>query len=207
LNSVWLARDEVDEARDAAREAMAQWSPRGYLDQHFYALMADTNIDLYAGQGASAYARIVQQWPAIKKAMLLRIQCIRVVALQMRAYAAIAAADSKDSELLKSALKDGAALAKEGMEWATAFAAAIAAAAALARGQKDEAIKQLESAQQHFFAAEMPLFAAASAHHRGVIIGGDEGKELIAFGSQSMKAQNITRTDRFANMLIPGFGR
>lgn len=207
LNSVWLAQDNVGSARHAAREAMAQWSPRGYLDQHFYALMAETNIDLYAGQGAAAYRRLTEQWPAIKKAMLLRIQSIRVVALQMRAYAAVAAAASADDELLEAARRDAAALAKEGMEWATAFARAIEAAVAAARGRTEQAVELLARAQAHFMTAEMPLFAAASARHRGVIVGGDEGAGLIRVADDAMRAQNIVHPERFAAMLLTGFER
>jgi hypothetical protein len=207
LNSIWLAQDDVEAARAAAAEAMSQLSPRGYLDQHFYALMAETSIDLYANEGAAAHRRLIEQWPGIKKAMMLRIQCIRVVAIQMRAYAAVAAAESADSDLLKAAQRDATALAKEGMEWATAFAAAIQAAIAAARGRTEEAVNLLASAQDHFTKAEMPLFAAACSRHAGATIGGDEGLERIRLTDEAMAAQNIRDPERFAHMLVPGFRR
>ncbi len=205
LNSVWLAQDDVEAAREAAREAMSHLSPRGYLDQHFYGLMAETNIDLYANDGPTAYQRVIDQWPAIKKAMMLRIQCIRVVALQMRANAALVAAESGDSDLLDAAKRDAVALANEDMEWATAFAAAIQAAVSAARGISEEAVKLLASAQAHFTTAEMPLFAAACSRHIGAILDGDEGRAMIRRTDDAMAAQNIRHPERFAHMLVPGF--
>jgi hypothetical protein len=205
LNSVWLAQDDVEAAREAAREAMSHLSPRGYLDQHFYGLMAETNIDLYTNDGPAAYQRVIDQWPSIKSAMMLRIQCIRVVALQMRAYAAVVAAESPDSDLLKLAQRDAGALAREGMEWATAFAATIQAAVSAARGKTEEAVKLLRSAQAHFEAAEMPLFAAACSRHVGTILRGDQGDDMIRQADGTLAVQNIRDPERFADMLVPGF--
>jgi serine/threonine protein kinase len=206
LNAVWLAQNNVAAARHAVGEAMAQWSARGYLDQHFYALIAQTNIDLYAGDGVAAYRRLTEQWPAIKKAMLLRIQSIRVVALQMRAYAAIAAAKALGPALLAAADRDADALAKEGVEWATAFARAVQAATAAARRQVREAVDRLASARFHFIRADMPLFAAACARHRNVIVGGDKGLETVRVADETLRAQNIANPERFAAMLVTGFG-
>lgn len=205
MNSVWLAQDDAEAARSEAREAMSQLSPHGYLDQHFYALMAETNIDFYVGDGAKAYRRITEQWPAIKKAMMLRIQSIRVVALQMRAYAAILAAHSADSDLLEVAERDAAALDREGMEWATGFAATVRAAIAAARRNLEQAEKLLAAARDHFHSAEMPLFAAACSRHRGEILGGDEGRSMTSATDDLMAAQNIRHPERFAHMLVPGF--
>src|SRR5690606_13806054 len=110
-----------------------------------------------------------------------------------------------DSELLELAQRDAAALAAEDMEWATAFSVTVQAAVSAARGKVEESAKLLASAQQHFAAAEMPLFAAACARHRGGILGGDKGQAMIRESDDAMAAQNIQQPERFAHMLVPGF--
>jgi hypothetical protein len=91
------------------------------------------------------------------------------------------------------------------MEWATAFAATIQAAVSAVRGETEDAVKLLVSAQAHFKTAEMPIFAAACSRHVGAILRGNDGQDMIRLADGAMAAQNIQHPERFAHLLVPGF--
>ena len=55
---MWLAADEPETARRNVREAIEQWSHGGFLLQHWSAMASEVEIELYVGDGASAYARL-----------------------------------------------------------------------------------------------------------------------------------------------------
>ena len=89
---VWLVQGDPEGARRDATEAMAAWSKRGCHLEHFYELVALTNADLYEGRAADALARVSARWGALRGAMLLRIETVRIRCLDMRARCALAAA-------------------------------------------------------------------------------------------------------------------
>ena len=91
-NWAWLVTDNVQESRDEVRRAMAAWSPRGFHLQHYRALLAEANVELYVGDGASAYERVTREWAKLKQSFLLRVQYVRADAHFVRARAALASA-------------------------------------------------------------------------------------------------------------------
>jgi hypothetical protein len=63
-NLAWLVADDVDAARrhaDLARDAMRAWggSSAGFLVQHWEVMVAEAHIELYVGDGARAYERVL----------------------------------------------------------------------------------------------------------------------------------------------------
>ena len=51
----------------------------------------------------------------------------------------------------------------------------------------------------------MAISASAARRHRGGIIAGDEGRELIESSEAVMAAQQIEHPGRISRMVIPGF--
>ena len=49
IPAMCLADDDPDAARRHVREAMARWSHRGFLVQHWQAMRAEAEIALYVG--------------------------------------------------------------------------------------------------------------------------------------------------------------
>src|SRR5439155_27236290 len=70
-NLVWLAADDIEGARRQIESGMALWSHRGFYLQHYRALLAEANVDLYAGEGARAYERVTRQWRDLERSLLL----------------------------------------------------------------------------------------------------------------------------------------
>ena len=60
-------------------------------------------------------------------------------------------------------------------------------------------------AAEGFEACGMELFAAATRRQLGRLLGGDEGRTLIARADTWMAGQAIRRPDRMTACLAPGF--
>jgi hypothetical protein len=116
-----LAEDDPAGARDSVDEAMRNWSQRGFHRQHWSALFARSNCDLYEGRGELVWRNLEAAWPSLIRSLLLRSQAIRIAALNLRARAALA------TRRTEAALRDAGRLARENAGWATGFAALIRA--------------------------------------------------------------------------------
>jgi len=205
-NLAWLAIDEVDAARRHVREAMAVWSHRGFHLQHYRAMLADANIELYAGEGARAYDRIARDWAALEKSYLLRVQYIRADAQFARARAALASSDrAPDGRArLAEAERLARSLAGERMAWTQPLATMVRAGVASMEPRGGEAAQLLRTALEEVEAAEMAMHAAAIRYQLGSLLGGDAGAELTARAERAMTSQGIRVPARFAAMLAPG---
>src|SRR5207237_743646 len=87
-----LADDEPEEARRLVSDCLAQWSQSGYHVQHMTATWGNVYTDLYLGDGPSAWKRISEQWPPIKRSHLLRVQMIRIIMYSLHGGSALACA-------------------------------------------------------------------------------------------------------------------
>ena len=205
-NLAWLAVDEVELARRHVQEAMSAWSHRGFHLQHYRAMLADANIELYAGESLRAYERIARDWPKLKKSYLLRVQYIRSDARFARARAAVAS--SVQAPEMKNRLDEAdrlaANLAGERMAWTQPLAAMIQAGVASARDRRAEAATLLRAAIEQLEATEMAMHAAAARYQLGSLIGGDEGEMLTARAERAMTTEGVRVPARLAAMLAPG---
>lgn len=205
----WLVDDDPAGARAEVNGAMAQWSKQGFHIEHYYELLALTQADLYSGDGARAYARIVDKWPAYRRSLLHLVQMLGAMALQLRARSALAAAGTSNEKdaLLARATSDARRLARLRVGWATPMAELIQAGVARARRADDaRAASLLRSAVAGFERAEMALYAAAARRCLGRVVGGDEGAALVRAADEWMKEETVKNPQRMAAMLAPGFG-
>jgi tetratricopeptide (TPR) repeat protein len=203
-NAVWLLGDEPDRARHEAREAMRAWSARGYHIQHWYELIAHTQIDLYAGDGESAYARFRTGWPALRKSLLLRLQHTRTVAIHLRGRTAlagaIAATGSERHARLRLARQCAAEL-RRGGGWAGAMAALLYAGIDKVEGRAAEGVAWLLRAIDATGAHGLSLFKAAAQMAAGET-GGDDGAG--AAGETWMRENGVRAPRALTRMLVPG---
>jgi tetratricopeptide (TPR) repeat protein len=206
LPYVLLAADRPSEARRELTLAMKGW-PAGVYIQHLVELLADASIDLYCGDGASAYRRVLDRWRAIQRVFLLRMQLLLLNMLYVRGRSALAAAlqASGREPLLKSAERDARLIEREATTWATPWAKLLRAGVAQLRGDAEGAARMLATAAADFDAADMALHAAASRLRRGQLIGGDEGQALVREAESWMKSKSIRNPDRTAAIMVAGF--
>ena len=202
-----LAADEPERARQVVSDAIARWSVRGFHTQHWWNLIAQSEIALYQGRSADAWESMNNEWPAVKGAMLLRIQYILIESLYHRASSALAAAaDSKSDAarqnvLLRTAERDAASIDREKMPWGSALAGLIRAGMAVTRGDHEAALTLLGSAEAALESTDMRLYAAAARRCRGELIRGDEGDALVKSADRWMGQQGIRNPARMTAML------
>jgi hypothetical protein len=208
-NIAALAQDDPDEARAEIAESLRQWSKKGFHLEHYFALIARANADLYAGDDASALAVMTQQWPALKDSLLLTVQSVRVLSRWGRGRAALATAWSRPSERwarLRLARRDARALRREHAEWSQPIAALLEAGIAMVDADDERRARALlEEAAAGFDGVDMALHAAAARRCLGAIVRGEEGGALVEAADAWMASEGIVSPARMTAMLAPGF--
>jgi serine/threonine protein kinase len=204
-----IAADDVARASAEMRDTMGRWSQGGFHIMHYWALYGETQYALYAGEALAARERLARAWPALASTTILRIQFLRILITLLRGSTAVAAAQACQGEeakrLLRAAEDDASRLAKERTGWADAAASLLRACILGGRGRPGEAVRQLEAAIQGFDAAEMALHAACARRRKGQLLGGEEGRALIAAADARMREQGIKNPARWAALYTPGF--
>src|SRR5262249_23263519 len=139
---------------------------RFYL-QHWWSLIARTEIHLYRGDAESAWNVVNNSWPALRSSLLLGVQYIRVESVYHRACAALALGRGR---ALRQASTAAARLAREQAPWADGLAASVEAGLFAVQGDEQRAAACLARAESAFAEADMALFAAAARWSRGRIV-------------------------------------
>lgn len=202
---VRLASDEPRRARAELAQVMERWSHQGFHVQHMNRLIDDTQIDLYEGDGESAWHRLTEFWPALKRSHLLHVQQVRIVLLDLRARCALARAGAKDSaSWLRLAARDARLLRREKAPWSDAMAKLLEASIARKRGEALSAVVLLEAADAAFTTADMHLHAAIARRRWGQMLGGSRGEELRRQADEWMACQTIRNPERMTALLAPG---
>jgi hypothetical protein len=203
-----LSRGEVALARAETAESIAKWTQRGFHVQHLDHFYACAYADLYEGDGDSAWKRVVEYGPAARASLLTRIQQVRIDVLQISGRSAVSAASraGDPAPLLREAEGYARKIARERMAWADPLAALIRAGVAAIRRQELASVALLREAARGFDAVEMALFASASRRRLGTILGGEEGRSLIAAADAWMASEGIVDPARMAACMAPGFG-
>src|SRR5687768_2243964 len=206
INLLWLINDDPDEARRQVIKAMQQWTQKGFHRQHYNALLALAQIELYTGDGIVAWKQFEAQWPMLSDSMILRVQIVRIEALHLKARCALAAAALKGSDhrLIDVAENLARQISKEGMKWADPLAALVRAGVASLRSEKQTTISLLSNACAGFEEAHMKLYAAVARRRLGEITDGVEGKRLMDEADRWMQEQKIKAPSKITRMLAPG---
>lgn len=203
----WLAADDPDGARTHAREGMAHWPQLRFVIQHWQAMLAEAQIALYEGDGASAYERVVRDTPPLRRSLLLQAQIIRGLTDFVRGRAAIASIDARPS-LREARLCEATRLARrlrrERMDWTSLLSSMLDASIANARGDTPGAVASLRACLDLAKRAEMSMHGAAAARQLGALLGGEQGQAWIAEADALMTAEEILAPARWARMLLPG---
>jgi eukaryotic-like serine/threonine-protein kinase len=206
MNPIWLTADDPNQAREEVIAALTTWPRKGFHLQHYTALVALTQIELYTGDTEVGWRHIEGQIKPLERSMLMRFQGLRIEATHLRGRLALASATGSDRESrLRTAEKMAQQLTKEGMRWSDPLSALIRAGLARSRGDDRKAIEMASLAIEGFEVVDMNLYAMAARRRMGEILGGDRGAELIAVSEEWMRKQQIRNPEAYTNMLAPGF--
>ena len=201
-----LAEDQPMRIRDVLASVGDRLASGAFLIQHYFALQAECQVDLYMGDAAAALGRLHVAWPALRRSLLLRVQAVRVMAWEQRCRCAIASASGRTaarSELLAAAEGDANRLAREGTPWAEASSTMLRGSIDAARGKREDARKKFQEAAARFATIDMPLHAAASRRRLGELIGDAEGEALVRDADAWFTERGVRNPARMAAIVVP----
>lgn len=201
-----LAVDQPGRAAQELAEALQRWPRAGFVVERGHAFLAARVIDLYVGDGARAWARVEEAWPAFIRSYPYQGQYGRTLGEFWRAGVALLAARERpgdEGERLRK-LVDAAArrILGERARWADPLAQVLVAGAAFQRGRVCPAHAALTQAATGFEAADMRLWAAA-ARHQASRLAGDAAR--CAAQEQQLREQGVAVPARLLATLVPGF--
>jgi serine/threonine protein kinase len=205
----WLAKDDPEQARAAAQWAGRNWTQKGLLVQAYLDLLANTEIDLYQGDGLGADNRMRERWSTLKSSLLLGVQIIRIYMFFLRGRAALAAAcclpdaSHDGQQFLRAAARDAKRIAREKMPWSDPLALLLSAGVETSRGNPKDAIPRLEAATLQFQQADMALYAAVASHRLGELLGGERGEGLVLGANATMAEMELRNPQRMMFALAP----
>ena len=208
----WLSSGDVDEARRQLDKARKEWPTTEYQLAHANMLVGDSLVDFYAGDRARPITRIRQEWPRIEESQMLRIAILRVQLRQLRAAAAVVAAEVETErgrpaaarELRAEARKFARLLAGERVRRAAPLASLLDAALDRAEGDLENARRHLRDAAEAFGRQGLRLLAASATARLGELTFGAEGARLVDEGLGAFHAEGTVEPWRMVDMLAPG---
>jgi hypothetical protein len=201
-----LADDDPARVRDALAQVNERLARGAFLIQHYFAVMAQCQLDLYGNDGTAALGRLRQVWPALERSLLLRVQVIRIVSYESRARAALTAAiagTSVGGDFGRVAERDARRLEREGIPWAAASAVMTRAGVAAARGRRDEAVALFDEAARQYEAIAMALYAASCRRRAGELRGGEAGAAAVREADAALAARGVRKPERMAAIFAP----
>lgn len=210
MNLIWLVGDDPDRARAEVIEALKAWPHEGFHLQHYSAMLAFAQIELYTGDAQVAWKHVQGQWKQLKQSMLLHNQVVRIEANHLLGRAALGSAlicssTSEKEVFLKTAERMAQQIIKEKMLWANPLASLLRAGVANCRGAHQDALTYLRQAMEDFERADMSLYANASRRQLGEMLADERGSAFKAEANDWMARQQIKNPARITRMLVPGF--
>ena len=192
---VYLSDDQPAKASEQIENAIRDWSHAGFHVQHMWHLRAGVEIALYEGRGTQAWTTLEQSWETARTSLVARVQFTRMVLEDVRGRAALAAAAEATEErehLLDAAGRAAKRLDAEKAPWGTALAMLIRAGQCFARGNAEEGLRGLRTAEPLLQQLDMHLHAAAVRRRLG-----------HPSGTEWMTAQGIRNPEAMTRLLLP----
>jgi len=194
---VYLADDQPAQASQQIENAIRGWSHAGFHVQHMWHLRAGVEIALYERRGTLAWTKLDERWQAARTSLVARVQFTRMVLEDVRGRAALAAAAEAVTERERDWLIDMAGRAAKRLEaekapWGTALAMLIRGGQSFARGNPQEGLRRLRTAEPLLQQLDMHLHAAATRRRL------DDPS-----GTDWMTAQGIRNPEAMTRLLLP----
>jgi len=211
-NILWLARDEVDQARQDLRGLLDTWPEDSYMSPHYLCALARAEQHLYLGEGEAAWQEMVAAAPLVTKSLLIKNSLVRTMLHRRLGQAALVLAGQGTTHehhrtYLRHALRYARLLHRERLPYTTAWAALIEAGAHWQEGRLPRArlLDLLTMAIGLLEVADCQAIAAAARRQKGLIVGGAEGEKLIRKADRWLENEGVVNPRKFANLLAPGF--
>ena len=206
-----LMQDDPEAALKDLREAVDTWLPVevAFQVQHWYALWGRVEVALYMGDVDQAESDLAENKPRFEKSLLTHIGRLRCEYRHLLGRVALArgarCAPGDRAEHIGTAHKMAKMLRKETLPVAESFALMLDSGAAHLKGSSEPAVRLMRKTLQRLEDTETLLYAAATRRHLGLLLGNDEGHEMLEAGDAWMASEGVKRPDRMGAMLVPGW--
>ena len=210
---VRLMRDAPDEAEADVDDALAIWSSkREFQMQHFFAMVAHTDLALYRGLPERGADRLRADRPAFYASLLHLVPGNRMLYLAATARMALAlgAAAPPGSSERRAALREARALFRtlrraRSQPILAAYARVVAAGIHRLEGDDAACVRTLRDAVFTLEQVDMAIFSYPLKRRLGELLGGDEGAALCAEADAWLAEQGVQNPARMMAMLAPGY--
>jgi hypothetical protein len=204
---VQMGADQAHEARCDLDAFRTDWTHQRFSIPRLNLMYSHVQLDLYLRDVPAATRHCDELWRGLLRSFHLRLQLIRVFMIDQRARVALAAAAIARNARphLQAAQRDAGLLERERMPWADALARLVRAGVAALRRDGTLAVRMLRDAVDRLEEVEMRLDAAAARRRLGELLGGAEGRDLVARANAWMTAQNVVNPSRMTAVCAPGF--
>jgi hypothetical protein len=199
-NFAWLLINRPDEAQ-AHITAAGHTLGEGFHLPHVQVIVAQVNLELYAGSAATAARRLAEAWPRIEQIGVTRLQQPRIELHLLRARTLLADTTQPDRLRAARALADD--MFKEGAAWATGLAHLVRAAVFAWSGDGDAALGELALAEDELAAAGMRGLLHIARLRRGDLEGGAGGVARAEAARDVLRDLGAVDADRVAAHMLP----
>jgi len=204
--NVCLMADREAAARAELARAEAGLPQREITMQHWQHMQASALVELYAGAPHKAVELMDRRLPAMRRAFLFRIQAVRTFTTYVRVagwLGALAQGTPRPDRLVAAVERACDRVGSAGEIGTISATFLVGAELAVLRGDLDAAADGYRSAAAGFDDADMALLAGAARWRLGELLGGDEGRTLVADARAALAAEGIVRPDRVVAMFVP----
>ncbi|MFW5875309.1 MAG: serine/threonine-protein kinase PknK [Myxococcota bacterium] len=203
-----LVRDDPEAGDRLVDAYLARWRKRDVDLQLSLGLVCQIRLAVYQGRVADMVDEVEERVRAAERAGITRGRWMRLILLEGRARALLAAArdgsPSQRNELVRRATRDVRRIRRIPHRMGPAMAEMHAACIELARGRTEAAAQGLRRAEHCYAQVGMRLHALSCARVRGRLEGTRDGLDRIVDADEAMRAQGIVAPERVARTLVPG---
>ena len=199
-NVLWLADDDPDGARQNLKLGAWIYSD-GYHSQHWLELIARVDIAIYEGVPIDQDF-YEQHLKNLKKSFMERVLGYRCDTAWMAGRMALSEA-IRDPSQRHIARKSIAKLLSYKTAYTKILARMLGASLAVQEHDTETAVTQFRDAIAMADEANILFIGAAARRRLGTLIGGDEGRELVATSTRWMSEAGIKDFDRMTNLASP----
>jgi len=208
-NTVWLLRDQPEQARQEL--ALTSWTPDGdaFHLQHYFAWRAQIYLMLYENTEPQPMAAVRDTFKELRGSMLMRaIQGLRSEASWLWGQVCLSEGEKSGSTAaLRQANKMSKALLGERRGYATAMGLLVRAGVEFQRGDSVSALATLAEAAETADTHDLAHMAASARRRQGELLGGDEGAALLAAADDWWRNEGGVDPERLTQFVAPGFSR
>jgi hypothetical protein len=201
-----LAMDMPERIEEIVRESVAHVPTDGFYLPQLVGMLSRAEAALYRRDPVSAWAILDAHWPRAERSLLLRVKYLQIFALTYRGRICLAAAAAGiDSKVfLGRARRTADRLARIRTAWARASCLLVRAGVCSIEHTPDAALGLIEQAERAFDALHMAHFRAACQFRRGILVGGDAGRVLVAEAEHWAHVEGIVKPRAVLEMLATG---